>query len=117
MAEKNSKYNAELAPEAIIDCAEKKSGVGSTGRTWMLVPVKAQEGYNRMTLWVSNADDCVNARYVKVQKILKVVVSSRKKPDGTYYTDTNVNANCEPLSSNEPMGYDISDDPLKDLFG
>lgn len=114
-----NKYAAEVEVDALIDCSGAKSGTSASGNLWMLVPVKAQEGYNKLTLFVSNAKDCENARYIKVKKIQRVSVTSRKANDGKYYTDTSVTAKCEALESNAPVEipFEISDDPLKDLFG
>lgn len=114
-----NKYAAEVETDALVDCSNAKRGTSANGNQWMLVPVKAQEGYNKLTLFVSNASECENAHYVKVKKIQRVSVSSRKATDGKYYTDTAVTARCEALESNTPMEvpFEISDDPLKDLFG
>lgn len=112
-----NKYAAEIEPDAMIDCREAKHGKSNTGKDWFLVPVKAEEGYNKLTLFAANASDCIGARYVQVKKILRVSVSSRKANDGKWYTETSVTAKCEPLSSNAAEHFEVSDDPLKDLFG
>lgn len=113
----NNKYAAEVNVDDLIDCREAKSGTNARGNEWMLIPVKAEEGYNKLTLWPSNAKECMGARYVKVKKIVRVSVTSRKSADGSkYYTDMSVTAKCEPLSGGAEEHFEISDDPLADLF-
>jgi len=113
-----NKYAAECAVGDVISCSSAKSGSSQNGKAWMLIPVKAEEGYNKLALWVRNPEDCVNARYVKIKKIESVSVTSRKSQDGSkYYTDMSVSARVEPLSGMVDEEFkDISDDPLADLF-
>ena len=113
-----NKYNAEVTEGDMIDCTGAKRGISSNGRPWMLVPVKAKEGYNRLTLFTENPEDCQTCNYLKVKKIKKVSVSSRKSADGSkYYTDMSVYVVAEPLSSLPNMGMEINDDPLASMFG
>ena len=112
-----NKYAAEVEEGALVDCTGAKSGTSQSGHPWFLVPVKAEEGYNKLTLFASNAEECFGAHYVKIKKISRVTVTSRKANDGKFYMDTNVTAKCEPLNAQQSEHFEISDDPLKDLFG
>ena len=111
-----NKYAAEVEEGALVDCTGAKSGTSQSGHPWFLVPVKAEEGYNKLTLFASNAEECFGAHYVKVKKIIRVSVTSRKATDGKFYMDTNVTAKCEPLNAQQSEHFEISDDPLADLF-
>ena len=68
-----------------VSLAEAKSGESSRG-VWMFVPVKADKGYDRITLWVSN---CEEARYftgeAKVKDILSVSISKTQSRDKTQW--------------------------------
>jgi len=111
-----NKYAAECAVGDVISCSGAKSGTSQNGKAWMLIPVKAEEGFNKLTLWVKNPEDARNARYVKIKSIDNASVTSRKTND-KYYTDMSVTARVEALSGMADEGFkDISDDPLDDLF-
>lgn len=66
-----------------ISLAEAKSGESSKG-IWMFVPVKAERGYDSVTLWVANAEE---ARYftgnAKVKEILNVSINNTQNKDKT----------------------------------
>ena len=70
-----------------VSLAEAKSGEGQKG-IWMFVPVKAEKGYDRITLWVNNAEE---ARYftgeAKIKDITAVSISHTQSKDKTKWYD------------------------------
>lgn len=70
-----------------VSLSEAKSGEGQRG-IWMFVPVKAEKGYDRITLWVNNAEE---ARYftgeATIKDITGVSISHTQSKDKTKWYD------------------------------
>ena len=61
-----------------IPASEIKSGTND-GKAWGMAKVKADKGYNTITLWVDNVSDLdVTASVYKVDKILSITHNDRK---------------------------------------
>ena len=67
-----------------ISLADAKSGTSSRG-AYMLVPVKEEKGYNRVTVWADNPDQAANFRGTAIiEKITKVSLGRRQYQDKWY---------------------------------
>lgn len=66
-----------------ISLSEARNGEGQRG-LWMFVPVKAEKGYDSITLWVENAEE---ARYFTgtavIKDILNVSINNTQSKDKT----------------------------------
>ena len=85
-----------------VSLAEAKSGESSKG-IWMFVPVKAEKGYDRITLWVRNSEE---ARYftgeAKVKEILSVSITKTQSRDKSqWYTQYNADVILDGKNGNK----------------
>ena len=66
-----------------VSLAEAKSGEGQKG-IWMMIPIKAEKGFDRINCWVANAEE---ARYytgtAKIKEILDVSITNTQSKDKT----------------------------------
>lgn len=77
-----------------INASEIKTGTKGDN-SWGMVKVKADKGYNTITLWIDNvADMDITATVYKIDKILSVSHNDRKyEKDGQEKWAKDINAN------------------------
>lgn len=79
----------ELKIGDVISVAEAKKGTSDHG-PWMLVPVKAERGFDKVTVWAANAKDAQEiVGYAKVLTMDDAKISGRKVGD-KWYSDFSV---------------------------
>lgn len=80
----------------VLPANEMKSGTGQRG-AWAMIPVKAEKGYDKITIWATNPDDIKGAKAVKVLSIEEASLSKSKKvgADGTEKWYDNCNLQCK----------------------
>lgn len=82
----------EIKKGDVISTTEGKSGEGKNGK-YAMIPVKAEKGYDKITVWCANADnfDISDKPSVRVADIISVKRSKRQYNDKWY---ENVDVNC-----------------------
>lgn len=111
-----------------IDMKEKRTGTTSGGKQWCMVNVKAETGYDSITVWVRNAQLASNFLTGEVTEIHSVTlknVRGKKDPSKWYkayeceVTVKSVEAeqkqNAQAVNTFDsfmPMPDDLSDDSL-----
>jgi len=73
-----------------VDLSDKRTGTNSKGNSWMMFHVKAEKGYDRLTVWVRNADFAKNMAEAEIESIESVAIKNTQKND-KWYTDYTVN--------------------------
>ena len=75
-----------------IPLNESRSGSSGKG-DWFLVPVKAEKGYDRVTVWATNPKEAAGINMVaEVESIKSVKLTARQGKDGKWYPEYSVNA-------------------------
>ena len=83
----------EIKKGQIITVSEKaRSGEGQNGK-YIMIPVEAEKGYDKITVWAANASDfdISGKGSVRVREILSVKKSKRKYQEKFY---DNYDCNC-----------------------
>lgn len=95
----------------------KDAKSGSSGRgAYLLIPVKDEKGYSRITVWADNPEQVKNmSGTAVVEKITKVTLGRRQYQD-KWYDDYNCRAvlkqgTAEPVMF-EQVGLSVDDDDL-----
>jgi len=57
---------------------------------------KAERGYSSVKMFVHNATECLNAQSIKVTKIIDATCAPKKGPNGKFYSEFKITADCEP---------------------
>lgn len=105
----------------ILPAKDMKSGTAQSGKQWAMLAVKAEKGYDKITVWAENPADIVGAAAVKVVSVTDVVLKKDKRtmPDGTdrWYDNCNVTAKLE-KAEGAYSGDDFVtvDSSLEDIF-
>ena len=73
-----------------VSLEDKRTGTNDKGNTWMMFHVKAEKGYDRITVWVRNADFAKNLTEAEIESIESVAIKNTMKND-KWYTDYTVN--------------------------
>ena len=64
---------------------------------YIFVIKKAERGFSSLKMFIHNASECLNAQKVKVKKIIDVSAAPRKAPNGNFYSEYKITADCEPF--------------------
>lgn len=90
----------------VISAKDFISGKSKDGKTWCRGEIKADTGYDKLTLWIDNPDAQLSGNMAQVRSINAVTLSHRKyeKKDGTtgWSNDFNVNVSIEDYSGKAP---------------
>lgn len=82
----------ELKVGSNIPVAESRRGSSSHG-DWFLVPVKAEKGYDRITVWATNPKDAANIdTAAEIESIKSVKLTARQGKDGKWYPEYSIDA-------------------------
>ena len=103
----------EVKRGQVVDASEAKFGEGKNG-AYLMVPVKASKGKDKITLWATNPNDIhMPQRELKVSEIETVRKSARQYQDKWF---DNYDANCkfEMVSPADTKDGSESDAPFTD---
>lgn len=82
----------EVKVGGTIPLNESRSGSSGKG-DWYLVPVKAEKGYDRVTVWATNPKEAATFRTVAViDSIKSVKLTARQGKDGKWYPEYSIDA-------------------------
>lgn len=73
-----------------VSLEDKRTGTNDKGNSWMMFRVKAEKGYDRITVWVRNADFAKDLTEAEIESIESVAIKNTQKND-KWYTDYTVN--------------------------
>lgn len=97
----------------VLSMAEAKSGEGSKG-PWLFTVKKAEKGYDKITVWVSNPGDVRGAETIEVTGIESVTVRNRKYTDQSgmekWAKDFQINATAKDAGREQAIIQDAVDD-------
>lgn len=65
------------------------------GEPYVFVIKKAERGYSSVKMFVYNAKECLNAQKIKVKRIIDASCSPRKAPNGNFFNEFKITAECE----------------------
>ena len=98
----------------VVPKATIKSGSGDKGR-WLFGKIKAEKGYDEITVWATNPDDLnptCDQTVVSIESVSKT--NKKSTTDGKWYNYYNVNAMLSSAvkagSSTEVIGFEPLDD-------
>lgn len=93
----------------VIPVNEAKSGEGKYG-TWYLVRVKAEKGYNAISVWASNAAEAKDIKGAARIAEIQSVRLSGKSLDGKWFPDYSIRARLE--QADDIVSDDDDDDDM-----
>lgn len=91
----------EVEKDKVYNTADKRCGVGKGGE-YFVFPVKAQKGYDKISVWAAEGTitkELKSADAAKVKEIVKTKKSGRNL-DGKWYDNYDVVCVLEPVSVN-----------------
>lgn len=106
----------EVREGMMIPLTDAKSGTGAKG-DWFLVPLKAEKGSDRITVWALNPQKAKTlVKCAKVARIGSVKLSARQYQD-KWYPEYSVNAVLEQGEVSEQEAFEaimreVNDDDL-----
>lgn len=103
----------EVKEGMTIPIADVKAGESSHGPYWM-IPVRAEKGYDKITLWAMNPTEAQHMiGSVKVKSIKAAKISGRKVND-KWYTDYELRAVLEQGEDRDQIEYKQAEISLDD---
>lgn len=72
------------------------SGTSRKGNPYICVLKKAERGFSSVKMFVHNVYECQNAQSIKVTKIIDASCAPKKSPNGKFYSEYKITADCEP---------------------
>lgn len=97
----------ELKKGSVIDASETSYGTNRNGNLWGRARLKAEKGYNEITVWFNNPEVAQRSHNVVITEIESIAVTDRKymAKDGTekWIKDYSANVLIAPAPVNNPL--------------
>lgn len=94
----NASSSAIIKVGDVFDMRAEGIYKGQTKKEFPYICVikKAERGYSSVKMFVHNATECLNAQSIKVTKIIDATCAPKKGPNGKFYSEFKITADCEP---------------------